>query len=62
MFGGDVATGKMELEEAFSDLIKWCRSSSAYSDTQNGDPPPEPGGLCKEFIADDRRRYLNAVK
>ena len=48
--------------EALSDTIKWCRSSSADTDAQNGGPPLEPGDLCRELIANDHRYYMNVVK
>ena len=41
--------------EAFSDIIKWFRSSSADNDAHNRGIPLELGDLCKEFIAEDHK-------
>ena len=48
--------------EQFSDVIKWCRASSAYSDAQNKGPFLEQGNLCKEVIAKDHSYFPNVVK
>ena len=41
--------------DAFSDVIKWFRSSSPNNDAHNRGVVLELGDLCKEFIGEDHR-------